>query len=348
MPDINNKISIEDLQGIQITKKFVKIDSSKYTEEAFNYILQLIDQEQSILFDEYTNRIYTLGNYYGGDTLKEKLLYYSHVLSIDIDNQVIDEISAKENEGSLAFRGTDGIIINTSSTENHDVIDIKYDLKSKLSNDTININDKDYTLSIGDDNKLGISEYVKPNLFIDCSSLYYDDYDTDLIDKEFNLILDSSVKFENFNEFQITGIDCEVLSYNDSNIMIRFNHNQNANVLFKYDDGITSGEINIPIIWQLKCYVGITDKYDIWNTTFSYNISDFNIENEFEINQTEDEMYGFFKCPETYHPMFIDMKRNIQGAWRQMYYEYINNTRYIVYLTDNTGLGLVTWKVINS
>lgn len=348
MPDINNKISIDDLQGIQITKKFVKIDSSKYTEEAFNYILQLIDQEQSILFDEYTNRIYTLGNYYGGDTLKENLLYYSHILSIDINDQLIDEITAKVNSSALAFRGNDGIIINTSSTQDYDVIDIRYDLKSKLSNDTISINSKDYTLSIGNDDKLGISEYIKPKLLIDDSSLYYDDYNTDVIDKQFTLEIESSVKLEDFKEYEISGVDCEVLSYNDSSILVRIQHNKDANVLFKYDDGITNDEITVPIKWQLKCYYGITDRYDIWQTISSYNISDSIIDNEFEINQTEDEMYGYFKCPEGYHPMFIDKKRNIQGAWHQLYYEYINNTKYVVYLTDNNGLGIVTWKVINN
>ena len=95
--DENGKITLEDINSLSIVKKFVCIQSSKYNEEAYNRILELIDAEQAILFDKDTHKIYTLGTYYGGNLSKDDFLYFSSIVNVDEADEILNKIEALKN-----------------------------------------------------------------------------------------------------------------------------------------------------------------------------------------------------------------------------------------------------------
>lgn len=56
--------------GCRQRLKFVVIDSSLYTPEAFEYIQEFVNYAGSILFVSDTKKIYARGKYFGGDIFK--------------------------------------------------------------------------------------------------------------------------------------------------------------------------------------------------------------------------------------------------------------------------------------
>ena len=153
-------ITKEDIQDLLIVKKFVRIDSDNYTEEAYDYIKELIDAEHAILFDRSTHRIWTLGEWFGGDVFKENLLYYSNLKVINLDNEILSEIEALSPESTLAYKPTDKIKINAKKEDDKDVLEFDIDVYNLIKKQPTNR----YYLFVDEDGKIGIKEYYIPKI----------------------------------------------------------------------------------------------------------------------------------------------------------------------------------------
>lgn len=339
-------IKLEDIQDLQITKKFVRIESSKYDEPAYDYVRTLIDNERAILFDKDTHRIYTLGDYYGGDTIKEKLFYFSSILNIDDENEILNKIESTKNEDSLSIHGVDGIVI---TFKDRNKIDIGIDVKSLISENStqIKLDEKVYSLKATSDNKLDLSEYQVPSVELLKTSI--DFINNDIIDVEIPFELKGSLDINELDYFRVNVENCQLISLDKENkkINIKTQSRHLSPILYiSYKDQYIERTIKFNIDWTVKCY------YGIWYDGTEYIVGDFDInnwkiDNYINLYQVQDE-YGYFKCPIDCMPMFIDDNTKIQGAWHKTkIIDTINRISYKSYITDNDNLGKNEWHIIN-
>jgi hypothetical protein len=118
--------------GFSIQKKFVIVDSSKFNDEAFNYIKELVDAAGSILFVSDTKKIYVHGRYFGGDIFQDDLLYYTNFVSYDNEGNIKPESESKIHNLLLKR----GACLDSSSDINHLhnlwILDDKYTVFSNV------------------------------------------------------------------------------------------------------------------------------------------------------------------------------------------------------------------------
>ena len=346
--EITPLISKEDIQDLVIEKKFVRIDSNRYTEEAYEYVKQLIDAERAILFDRSTHRIWTLGEWFGGDVFKENLLYYSRLKVIDLDDELLSEVEAISPESTLAYRGKNGININVSHDEENsqDILEFDFDVYNLVRYKP----GSKYSLYIDDEGKIDIQEYHEPNI-----NIIKQDYNPNNITIDLEFEIDSVIPFKEWKNFNINTENCELVNVDDNNQIIKININPDNYVndipeivKITYDDGYTKKTITFNGIFNIYCYYG---NYDQDNFDYielgNYIIEDNKIDYIFQINQG-DYYYGYYRCPIKYDPLFIDNRRYSQGAWREGFNSTINGITYKTYITDNPGLGNNEWKVLEN
>lgn len=346
--EITPLITKEDIQDLVIQKKFVRIDSNNYTEEAYEYIKQLINDEHAILFDRSTHRIWTLGEWFGGDVFKENLYYYSKIKVIDLDNELLSEIESIKPESTLAFRGKTNININSSHDEENDqdVIDIDLDIYNLIKNQPNN----KYSLFIDEDGKIGIKEYIEPSI-----EIIKQDHIPNKDNVEIEFIVESSIPIENWNKFEVKTKNCELESIDFENRKLKINIDPNnypagikESIDISYDDGYTSNTIYINEIFNIYCYFGCYDPDTFeYIELGSYIIENGNIEQVFKINQA-DKYYAYYRCPYKYNLLFIDNRRYMQGAWKEETSVTVNEMQYKTYITINPGLGNIEWKVLEN
>ena len=344
MDDEQIKLDLEDIQDLVISKKFISIQSNKYTEEAFNYIKYLVDQQRAILFDADTNRIYTLGKYYGGDELKENLLYFSKLLSVDIDDNILSEINASENSDTLAIKTKGPLNVNIYKDQ-YNVVEFELNLQNAINNNPFKLTDKnEYNFYIDENGKIALQEYIYPKISIKPKELNNNNND-EIIILEYDI--QSSIDIDNWSEFNIYAYNCEILEDDRINrkLKVYFSNNITGEITFEYSDGKNSDTYTYKQYWKNSCIYG-TCYSSIYNELGRINIIGDNI-NNIIINQNNDE-YGYIILPKFIKPIFIDTLFNIQGAWHQVFNsDIINNDYYSLYVTDNSGLGKIEWKIIN-
>ena len=342
--DENGKITLEDINNLSIVKKFVCIQSSKYNEEAFNRILELIDEEQAILFDKDTHKIYTLGTFYGGNLSKDDFWYFSSIINVNDANEIINKIEALKNEDELSIHGENGILIELKEGNK---INLSIDAKKLISEDATNItiNGKRYSLGV-DNNKLDLTEYESPSIIINDFLINWNNKDIMEVDIPFEI--KGSLDIEEFKTFDITVENCELTSIDTENKIIKIKTNSrylNPYINISYSDEYVDKEEQFIINWNIKCYYGIYNGTEYLIGEF--NINDWKLDNYINIYQQQNE-YAYFSCPEKCKPMFIDANRNIQGAWHKTTMtNTINGIVYNIYMTDNDNLGRNEWHIIN-
>ena len=345
MDDEQIKIDLEDIQDLVIYKKFVRINSDKYTESAFNYVKYLIDKERAILFDADTHRIYTLGSYYGGDELKENLLYFSKLLSIDIDNNILSEIDALQNSDTLAIKGKGALQVNLYKDNNYNTIELEYKLNEIINNSPFHLNEKnEYSFYIDENGKIALKEYIYPEIII--NEIELDNDNTDKI-VEFNYRVSTSIDLNEWPLFSITSEDCDILEHNIENhtLKIKFYPNKDGKIIFDYSDGKYSDNYEFIQHWTYTCIYGLYES-EIYNKLGEIKFKD-NETCNIIINQDINK-YAYIILSKNIHPIFIDNLYNMQGAWHKIINANIeNNDIYNVYITDNSGLGNIEWKIVN-
>ena len=338
----------DNIENLLIQRKLVSINSEEYTPEALEYIHQLVDNEGSLLFDSYTHCIYTLGRYYGGDTLKEDLLFYTRILNLDIDDNEISYISAKGPESQLAFKGKDSITITTTTKDGIDVIEIGNDVSKFINQHLITRKDgSKYRLFINDNGQIDIEEYSEPIISLDIKPLEYDAVDTDEYTLEIPIIIDSSIQVDKWTQFEIITEDCELIDLtNDLKMKVKFIKGQDGIIVIDYNDGITSDEISFEVNWSDFVYYGTYDGDFTYEEKGKYPLGD--VENTFIIDQGFYD-YAFIMLPKEYDIIIIDDLSSLQGSWyKRKRLEIKNNHEYNVWLTTNEGMGKVRWKIIKN
>ena len=342
------KIDLEDIQDLVIQKKFVRINSDKYTENAFQYIKYLIDKERAILFDEDTHRIYTLGDYYGGDTLREDLLYFSKILSIDLDDNILNEINASKNSDTIAIKSKGPLNVNFSNGK-YTTIELEYKLNDAINKNPFHINpNNEYRFVIDEDGKINLKEYIYPNIQLELEPLNANNYNFEQsIVKELTYNVMTSIDQENWNKFEILTYNCDLINHNinEHKITIRFYKYNNGEITFNFSDGIN--EINKTFVqkWYNQYIYGTYDGINFIESG-RYNFVDNEIDSTFIINQSN-IYYGYFMCTTQFKPIFVDNYTKFQGAWHKINNTFIDNIEYNVYITDNSGLGNNEWCIMN-
>lgn len=342
--DEYGRITLEDINNLSIVKKFVSIDSSKYDEEAFNRILELIDEEQAILFDKDTHKIYTLGTFYGGNLSKDDFWYFSSIINIDNADEIISKIEALKNEDELSIHGENGILIELKEGSK---INISIDTNQLISEEKtkINIGDKQYSLGLNND-KLDLKEYESPSIIIDKILIDYNE-DNNIVDIPFEI--KGSLSINEFSKFDLTIENGELDSFDDENNIIKIipeSRYLTPSINISYgDEYITKNETFI-INWNIKCYYGIFFENEEY-LLGEFNIDNWKLDNYITIDQHQNE-YAYFSCPKNITPMFIDNNTKIQGAWHKIpITNMINGIVYNFYISDNEGLGKNEWHIIN-
>lgn len=338
------KIDLEDIQDLVIYKKFVRINSDKYTEQAFDYVKYLIDKERAILFDADTHRIYTLGSYYGGDELKENLFYFSKLLSIDVDDNILSEIDALQNSDLLAIKGKGPLHVNLYH-DKYNTIELEYKINEIISNNPFHLNEKnEYSFYIDENNKISLKEYIYPKISIDDIEL--ESNNDEIVDLIFNIY--SSIDLNDWTLFRITSENCEIIleDINNKTLKVKFFHNISGKIIFEYSDGKNTDKYEYIQYWTNKYIYGLYNLNEYTQLGEEKFIGE-NINDIIYLNQTNNN-YGYIILPKFIKPIFIDNLSNIQGAWHKIYNsDIIDNENYNLYMTDNSGLGKIEWKIIN-
>lgn len=342
-------IELEDLQNLVIENKLVQVENTNlYSEEAYQYLKNLVNLNRSIIFEKNTHRIYALGQYYGGDELKENLLYFSKILSIDIDDNIINEIEASKNSDILAFKAKDNISINASKKDNYTEIEIGYDINNIVDKSSITINNNDYNLDI-ENGKIKIKEYLSPKISLEEIDLTYDGLDENN-KKDIDIIINSSIDISKFELFEIGERNCQIKDVDGNRITLEVTKDINPIIDIRYNAGIKENTISFEIEWSKYCYYGLIDEIlniDNIIELGKYPIKNDSIDNIFTIEQPSN-CYAFYMCPNNlYAPYFIDNMTKIQGAWHRLNIIDKDSMEYIVYITDNSGLGKIEWEIIN-
>ena len=343
----DGKYEIVDLQDLIIQKKFVRIESSKYTDEAYEYVKSLIDSEQAILFDKDTNRIYTLGDFYGGDELKQNLLYFTKLLKVDLDGEVIDQILATKNEDNLQIKAKEGITIDFIDNNGVSTIEFGADFNQLFNTHFIKREDgTGYNLFINENGQFDIEEYIAPKISLDITPLEYDEVIEDSEEMTIPINIESSIDIEDWEDFNITGDNCDIIDIDNDKVIVKVYKGDDATIYIHYNDGVSEDNIEVEVPWSDFAYYGVFDGDYTYTDLGKWSLGD--IENTFVVDQS-DYYYAFLMIPEEYSIIIYDDLSNIGGAWRKLKQKQIrNNHVYNVYQTVNEGMGKVRWKVIKN
>jgi len=336
------KINVEDIQNLIIYNKFVRIESSKYTDEAYEYIKYLVNQERAILFDKDTKRIYTLGEYYGGDELKENLLYVSKYLSIDLDDEVLDELNIINNSDILAFKGKGALDVKLIKGK-YNTVELEYNL-NKCINDSIYkvTDDKEYGLYVDENGKVALKEYIYPDIEIFDSPMLLSDPPT----KSLTLTIKGTVHFEDWTRFDVEAKNCTFNSYDTHNgtLNVTFKRNEDGELIIRYSDGKTSKTYKYVQKWYKEATYGLFDGQNY----IEYGKVYFTDDNIDPFITDQRNLYGAYVIiPSEIKPIFFDNSTNTIAAWYKVNNIILDNIHYTVYHTQNNGLGKVEWKIKN-
>ena len=342
MADNLIKIDLEDIQDLIIQKKFVRINSDNYTDNALNYVKYLIDQERAILFDADTHRIYTLGEYYGGDELKENLLYFSKLLAIDVNNEILNEIDAEQNSDILAIRGKDALKVNFIK-DKYNTIELEYSLENAINNNPFKFNpENEYHLYIDENGQIALHEYIYPKVIIDGEPLLPEDEESQIL----TFRISSSIDLSNWEKFNIDGENCIInrLDLDTQTINVTFNKGVDGIIIITYSDGKTTDTYEYTQKWYSQCRYGLFDGSNYVEYGDFYYLDD-------NIDLITIDQQRLFKAyiilPSNIKPIFIDNNTNMQGAWHKVKASFVNEKFYKLYVSDNLGLGKVEWKIKN-
>ena len=364
----DKKISLEELKDFTINKKFIMVDSRAYYKDAFEYILFLADKVGSIVFVYDTKKIYANGRYFGGDIFEADLIYFSELVA-ESSKYGSSSLSAIKAKDTLILTGEDYLEIRAISENDENKLVFKYHLDDAIDKSVFKFNtNAEYNLSFKN-NKLSINEYIP--LSISISNQKYAEFDSNnLTDIEFNIELNGTNVSDVFNpeigKYELEILPSEITSdtsnvlYNAEDRKIRINNipkNTDVQVKITANDG--HGKPDVIAYGYQKWGYGI--HYGALNSVEILNIEDNidklssyvilqndEINNEIEIIQDE-MLYGVFICPENINIKFLDIQSNLFGGWHPRklikLYKGERETNYIVYMTDNFGIGRVNWSI---
>ena len=349
-----NKVTIEELleNPPVIDRKFILIDSTLYTDEAYEHLLDLINETDSIAFIRDLKKIYTHGEYFGGDIWEDSLFYFGDFEILDNDSEeVLTTIKAEAQKESLRLKGENHLLL---LPEEHWVNGFKYktlrfkwDIDNSIDTSVFKIDDStaEYNLEIKD-NKIAVNKYIP--IRIVPSELEVIEYDSNPSIINFNLDIYGTEP--EINVFVTSTNSGSVITLSEDKRTVNCQigtKNENIDYLVVYSDSKTDGLVHNYLKY------GFGNAYS--NSEITANnflntdrfISEDSCTCEFDLN-IDDEEYGWFACPIAFNPKFIDKDTNISGGWIKsgVIKVYSLNLEYTVYRTENSGLGNTSWKII--
>lgn len=341
--------------GFFLNKKFVMIDSTKYTPEAFEYILNLADETGSIIFVSDTKKIWAKGKYFGGDIFQADLLYFTEFEAIDGDGNK-SSTSAQHPKSKLTFK-TDGHLNATAvykedSGENE--INFNYDLDGAVNKEEFQFDPKSlYNLNVVN-GQIKIEKYTPISISLPkLNPIEYDSGDKELT---CNVGIFGGNTILSFGVTTITGRPEEpelVLGVDSAGFFtVLIPNNTNVTIKVNASDGKSGAEETVSQNWGYACYYGsstnaeMTLKEEILGAEFKKYITLNDPSKTITIEQNR-EAYGYFVCPAIFKVEFIDVSTNLTGGWRKIgsFTNYSFNETYNIYRTEQTGLGYMKWNV---
>lgn len=346
-------ITLEELQEMQpkITKRIILVNSSKYTEEAFEYLLDLIDETEAIAFVINERKIYTHGEYFGGDLWEDSLNYFSKYTILNDDDEITSQIYAQTAKDAVQLKGEGGISIYSDYDINREAntLHINYDLDAAVdSSSVVKVNDDlSLVLEVKDD-KIALKQYEPLTI---------------------NLIQPEMLEYDSGNTNVV--IDMEIFGYEKLRVT-DFRVTASGNSI--PEPRLTERKIYVYIFNNTKTYIyaDYSDENRIhytsstvqdWGYIYAYgagaysinssNIHDFrhSIENTFSEKtitlNIQDGQYGWFAYPANVKLSFMDVDNGMSGGWKKhsKFTLYSRGIEYQVYRTENMGLGKTTWKL---
>ena len=312
-----NLINLEDVQqSVQsIDKKIILVDSSKYTDEAFEYLLDIIDESKIIAFIVNERKIYTHGEYFGGDLWEDTLNYFSKYAILNDENKITEQFYANSPKEAVQLKGEGGVTIYSDYDIDRDAntIHIQYDLNAAIDEKSmINVGEKFIKLTKHGD-KLALDfhdnidiELVKPSLI---------EYDSGNVETIISMIVTNG---QELTKFEISADENALPTFNglSGNISLLVLNNAVTTVTIVYGDDFITKETSVVQEWGYAFAYGV---YGIIDDNFDlYKSSD--IENEFHEKTIEldipENRYGWFAYPANVEIRFIDIDNDIAGGWQ--------------------------------
>ena len=328
---------------ITIDKKFVLINSSMYTGEAFAYILNKCDKVGAVVFVSDKRKIYAQGEFFGGDLFEDTV---RSVTKFDVQNfgETQGLIEILKPEETLTLNGLDGVNLSIVQTEDTKTINIGYDLVGRLNKEEVSFEkDSKYHLDVVD-GKISIVKYTPASLYIEPFEML----ERDGGDKF--LIFDIQVGgTDPLTRFEITSNpETRIIQVPNTNkVQAVIPNNINVDFHIEYSDGTTDGTYDMSQLWGCACVYGTTVPSSENFTTLDRFLIPDNVVNTIVTIDQGNDKYGYFACPANITPVFVDESTNLTGGWEKTgsLWIYAANIKYSVYKTENIGLGNVTWII---
>lgn len=349
----NIRITYEDLIANPpvINRKFLLVNSSFYTDEAFDYILSLINQTDAIAFICDRQLIYTHGEFYGGNVWGADLLYYKTFQFLNADSgTIIGDVTPNGMADTLRISLPDSVKVSIVEefVDGKLIKNVKFDIKAvaEVDNTPWTIDDPTAIFNLEyTDNKISVKKYIpvrvdiKPNNPI----VEYDHADLERISFDLNLAgteLNKVVTVTSSPEETVTIVNDTVFSTINTNDDIRY--------LIVYSDGRTQGAVEY--IQKFGYRVCWSNSEINENNFFSLNkeLRHTGVRCSFTLDCNTGE-YCWFACPSEYIPLFRDEYSSIIGGWRRVgtFTIYSLGIEYTVWRTENSGFGKTRWTVLD-
>lgn len=342
-----HKITIDELlsSGIDKTKKIITINSSLYVDDAFDYLLELVDENEGIAFITDKKQIYTHGTWFGSDVWSDTLNNFSKFKLVS-SNGIESTINASEVEDYFTIKGEDGIVLKTEKNPltEKSTIHLKYDVNEAIDeNKYVDLGDAGKISLTIEEDKIAIKKYSAGTVSLEQPlPLEYDTEDTEI---DIYVNVSNREKFEFIEVFSDNGYN---ISYDEQHYIISVtiptNTDTEIGINYLYDGKYASRTVTQH--WGYGWCFGTTEINE-----FNFENQHKNIENEFtdkeiEINQRAD-LYGWFAYPKNVDLSFIDEDSSIAGGWKKYgtFEKYSLGIEYQVYRTSHEGLGRVKWMI---
>lgn len=342
-------ITLEELQATvtKINKKIILVNSSKYEEPAFEYLLDIIDESEAIAFIINERKIYTHGEYFGGDLWEDTLNYFNKYTVLNDEDEIVSQIVAQSSKDIIQFKGEGGISLYTDYDIRRDAstMHIKYDLEAAVDQSSIIqvSNDRAIMLDVKD-NKLSLAEYVPLTVTFRSTPMLEYDSGTQTLSIPITINDPSRVKSLSFSAS--AGV-VPMYDINNKVVNVSIPNNTKVTIYADFSDGKVKSTSSTTIDWGY-CYAYGTDI--IGETNIQNHIK--GIANRFsEISFNLDipeSKYGWFAYPANASFEFLDVTNGLRGGWTKhsQFRRYDSGILYQVWCTEQSGLGSTSWKIV--
>ena len=349
--EIGHIINLEELKEANpvINKRIILVNSSKYDDEAFEYLLDLIDESEAIAFIINERKIYTHGEYFGGDLWEDSLNYFSKYTVLNENDEITSQVYAQTSKDAIQFKGEGGITLYSDYDIHREAstIHVNYDLDAAVDHTSIvKVNDNlSVVLSVEND-KIALKQYEPATLgMVNPPMLEYDNGNTTVtiplrVDNYEKIKLDTLHVTASGNTIampKLTEKIIEVSVFNNTKTYVYADFFDKNNVQYNeqvvQDWGYVYGYGTTPITVE-----NIHDHAKGIENRFSEKVIELDI---------KDGQYGWVVYPANVDIYFTDVENGLVGGWKKhsKFHMYSQDIEYQVYRTENIGLGKTVWRL---